>query len=231
MVGLIISVCYSDIVIRQYATVQRSGQRPIPAHKIRPEPRPARWPGPPGSSPPPTVPRPWCGRRRPKCFAKSATSTSPTDRSDTFTRPCGDLPEQERHPDALDRAGELDDAVEVVRRDAPAVHRARRHGDPGQPDLRLHHQGLQRLGQQPVPSLRDVGVDLEVDLLRDRRPISSRSAATRSTRGRVLLKRKPPVSVSTATYSARAALTGMRPSIRLGELTTSSPVALACGST
>ena len=61
--------------------------------------------------------------------------------------------------------GELDHALQVVGRDAEPLDGARRHGDPGQPEVGLDDQGLQRLGEEPRAALGRAGVDLEIDLL------------------------------------------------------------------
>ena len=101
----------------------------------------------------------------PNGLANAATSTLPTERSDTFTRPWRNLAEQERHPDPFDRAGELDHAVEVVGGDAQPLDRAGRHRDPGEPDSGSTTSVCSASAKQPGPSLGGAGIDLEIDLL------------------------------------------------------------------
>src|SRR5438876_869108 len=82
-----------------------------------------------------------------------------------FDAAAADVAEQQRHANAGDRSRKLDDSVEIVRGHLVAAQRVRRYADPRQPDLRLHDQRLQHLGEQSHPAFGRAGIDRRIDRL------------------------------------------------------------------
>src|SRR3989454_942627 len=80
-----------------------------------------------------------------------------------FDAAAADVPEQQRHANAGDRAWKLDDPVEIVRGHFVAAQCVRRHAHPGQADLGLHDQRLQHLSEQSHPAFGRAGVDRGID--------------------------------------------------------------------
>ena len=66
-----------------------------------------------------------------------------------------------------------------------ALQRVRRHGDPGEPDLRLHHQRLEHLGHQPDAPLGRAGVHRLVDRFRVHPALEQRPGDAQRPRARV----------------------------------------------
>src|SRR5882672_730347 len=96
-----------------------------------------------------------------------------------------DMPEEERHANTGNRARELDDAVEIIRRDGVPAQRVGWHAHPREPHLRFDDQRLQDLGEQPHAAFGCAGVDRRVDGLRIHALLEQRGGNPQRARGRI----------------------------------------------